>query len=133
MRVHPIFTNKVFFAAAIVVLIVFVVLDAKQYQAHKEVNDEIRSLQQQESQLNQQNNDLQNLVTNWQADAPDNTDKAAREQLNLQKPGETVYSFAPQANDVAQNAAAVAAANPSPDQSGASNAHKWWDYFFHNN
>jgi cell division protein FtsB len=133
MKVHPIFTNRIFFAAAIVVLLVFVVLDARQYRAHKEVNDEIHSLQEQESQLNQQNDDLQNLVANWQEDAPDNTNKAARQQLNLQQPGEKVYSFAPQANAVAQNAAVVAQANPSPDQPGVSNVHKWWNYFFNSN
>lgn len=133
MKVHPIFTNKIFFAAAIVILIVFVVLDARQYQQHKEVADEIQSLQNQANQLNQQNNQLQSLVTNWQADAPDNTAEAAREQLNLQEPGEKVYSFAPQTSAVAQDAAAVAAANPSPDQSGSSDAHKWWNYFFDNN
>ncbi len=132
MRAHPIFTNKIFFAAAIVVLLIFVVLDARQYQQHKQVADEIKSLQDQSAQLNQQNNDLQNLVANWQSNVSENTDKAAREQLNLQEPGEKVYSFAPQADTSQAAATAAASANASADASGTSNAHKWWNYFFNN-
>lgn len=132
MRVHPIFTNKFFFGLAIVILLVFVVLDARQYQQHKQVADEIQSLKNQSNQLQQQNNDLQNLVTNWQSNAAENTDKAAREQLNLQKPGEKVYSFTIPATN-SSTVATGSSSGASQDLVGISNAHKWWNYFFNNN
>lgn len=128
MKIHPIFTNKLFLAIGIIALILFAVLDARQYREHRQVAVEIDSLQAQQSSLQQQNSDLQNLVNNWQNDASNNAEKVARDQFSMQKPGETVYSFA----DQQSSPVVQAPAGETTAQAGQSDIQKWWDYFFRN-
>lgn len=126
MTIHPFFKSKTFLIAGTVVLVGLVVLDAQQYKQHRAIALEIGQLQKQADQLQQQNSQLQNLVDNWQADPAGNTEKIARTQLNMQKPGEQVFSFAAQPDDAV---GATAAADSSAAAS-ASNPRKWWNYFF---
>ncbi len=116
--------NKFFVAALAVFLIFMSTVEYKQYKQRQAVQKEIADLQSQASQIEQKNQNLQNLISNLNSTGYKQA--SAREQLNLKKNGEVVYSFVqPGASPL------PAGAGGQDSQSGLSNAQKWWNYFFH--
>lgn len=120
--------NKFFVFACCIFLIFMFVVEYNQFSQRSGIQKEIADLKNQENQLQQKNQNLQNLISYLQTDSY--KQKAAREQLNLKKNGEVVYSFAQPQTDTQQ---ASPAANASQNSSGISNAQKWWNYFFNQN
>lgn len=110
-----------FAAAALLLLLVFVgQLKYRQWLAMKAIQKEKNSLTEQERQLTQRNKELANSLAFLQS--ADFKEKVARQQLNLQREGEVVYSFSN--NSIGDNSAQNSGA---PEQS---NLKKWWNYFF---
>jgi len=89
-------TLKEFFlrAAAFFVVFIFIVLvvaDVKIYQKRKGLEREVAKYEQQIQQLKEKNKDLENRISN--SDNLDYIEKVAREEQDMQKPGENVVSF----------------------------------------
>jgi cell division protein FtsB len=129
MKFHPILKNRFFLFVGLAVLILFLLLDAKQYKQHKEVSADINALISQENQLQQQNQELQSAVNDWQSNPTENAEKVARQEFNKQKVGEQVFSF--KLNTPDGSSGSGSGADNSP-YAGDSNAQKWLYYFFQN-
>ena len=129
MTFKQLIKTKIFIAAAALTLVLLTGVEYRQYQTRKNIQREIDSLTKQADQIQSKNKELEGLIAYLKTD--DYTQRAAREQLNLQKPDEFVYSFAAQdqnGNNDGQtvNAAGQINSIPTPD----SNLKKWWNYFF---
>lgn len=128
IKFHPILKNRFFLFVGLAVLILFLLLDAKQYKQHKEVSADINALISQENQLQQQNQELQSAVNDWQSNPSENAEKVARQEFNKQKVGEQVFSFKLNTPDDSSGGSNT---DNSP-YAGDSNAQKWLYYFFQN-
>jgi|SRR5581483_766902 len=83
-----------FMLGAVGVLILcgaFGIADIHVYQKKKELQAQVQGLEQKIADIKKQNVQLQQDIQN--ADNEQYIEKVAREQLDLQKPGEKVYSF----------------------------------------
>lgn len=81
-------------AGAVVILIVvaaLVVANTKVYHRKKELQEKLEDLQQKVDDLKNQNSELKEGTARANDDAY--VEKVAREELDLQKPGEKVFSF----------------------------------------
>jgi len=82
----------IFFGFLILAVAIFlVVANVKTYKKKKELNAQIESLQSKIAEMKTKNENLQQGISN--ADDPKYIEKVAREELDLQKPGENVVSF----------------------------------------
>ncbi len=97
------------------------VQEFKQLSNQKKIEAQKKSLQEQADTLTKKNNDLNESLQ--YLNSSDFKEKVARQQLNLKKEGETVYTFA--------DASYVNFSNDS-NSTKQSNFIKWWDYFFTN-
>ena len=73
------------------VAIFLIIADIKTYQKMKELNAQVENLKNKVAELQNNNSKLQQGIS--QSDDPEYIEKVAREELDLQKPGETVVSF----------------------------------------
>lgn len=81
-----------FGAMALLVLVgLLAVADMRIYSKKRELNAQLASLQSKVQELQVKNNDLKQGIS--ESDNPDYIEKVAREELDLQKPGEKVVSF----------------------------------------
>lgn len=88
------FSSILFKLGAVLILIVAVLLviaDIKVYQKKKQLNAQIENLENKIAELKKENENLEKSISN--IDDKNNIEKIAREELNLQKPGESVISF----------------------------------------
>ena len=91
----------------LIVLLVLVVANIKLYQKKQEFLAQAANFKSQIKNLQDSNHSLQNSIS--QAGSDQYIEKVAREQLDLQKPGETAVSFvmpqnqSPKATDVNQS------------------------------
>lgn len=89
------FSNKLLLkAGGILFLIIAVVLiyaDFKIYQKKQELTAQLNNYKKQIEELQKRNETLKDEITN--SDNPEYIEKIARDQENLQKPGEKVVSF----------------------------------------
>jgi len=93
----------------------------RQWAGEKLIQAQKQSLQQEADALQKKNNELSQSLQYLNSDSF--KESVARQQLNLKKPGEQVYSFA----DAGQTG------QPQNQSSaGQSNAKKWLNYFFAN-
>jgi cell division protein FtsB len=90
------------------------------YMQKKQVDSEIKRLQTQSEQLNQDNRQLSELIK--YLDTPEYKEKEAREKLNLKKPGEEVVVL-PEDSSLEGSVAGA-------DVADQSNPRKWFAYFF---
>jgi cell division protein FtsB len=80
--------------AAVFIIFVFAVLivaDIKIYQKRKGLEAEVAKYEQQINEIKNKNKDLEERIAN--ADNSDYIEKVAREEQDMQKPGEKVVSF----------------------------------------
>jgi cell division protein FtsB len=110
-----------------VVILAFLSLTAlwREVSGTIKVKRQITAMQQQANELEQRNGQLKQLI--GYLDSPEYKEKAAREQLNLQSPGEVVVALPDEStqsvastNDPAATTAIAPKSNPSA----------WWNYFF---
>jgi len=81
-------------SGAFLILVIFIILiiaDIKIYKKRKELESDVLRYEQQIQLLKQKNTDLQKDISN--SDNSDYIEKVAREEQNMQKPGEKVVSF----------------------------------------
>ncbi len=119
-------------------MIFAIIIEFNQFRQKYAVQKEIDSLSAQAQSLQKNNNDLQSFIAYLKTD--EYKQKAAREQLNMKKDGEVVYSFAKPAASTQVSAntpsgeTSMADANTnSSSSSQPSNLQKWWNYFFVHN
>lgn len=142
--------NKWFLTIGSILLLFLVVILARDFGQKYSIEKEIKDLSAQQQDLQKNNQDLQDFIAYLKTDSYKQT--AAREQLNLQNPGEVVYSFADgQQNSVpaapggaAQPTAPGQQPNPflaaaesqsqkpatSTNKTFQPNFSKWWSYLF---
>jgi len=119
---------KIFFSQKIVIICLVLLalflgnLKYRQYQESKGIEKEKNDLQKQAQSLDQKNQDLNKSLK--YLSSLGSKEKVAREQLNLKKPGEIIYSFSdPQAT--------TSQAQENIKSTPLDNLQKWWKYFTH--
>ncbi|MEK7664455.1 MAG: septum formation initiator family protein [Patescibacteria group bacterium] len=75
----------------LIIALLLIIADVKIYQKKKQLNYQIESLKNKIQDLKSRNSSLKEGILN--ADKEQYIEKIAREELNLQKPGEKVISF----------------------------------------
>jgi len=75
----------------VVVMIVLIVADIRIYKRRKDLESEVAKYNQQIQLLKEKNKNLEERIGN--SDNPDYIEKIAREEQDMQKPGENVVSF----------------------------------------
>jgi len=92
-------------------------LKFKQWLNARQIEKQRQSLQQQADELQKKNDELNQSLQYLNSSSF--KERVARQQLDLKKQGEQVYSFS--------DAPQVLGASTQPQES---NFKKWWDYFF---
>jgi cell division protein FtsB len=94
---------------------------------NKEINDEIRIMQEEAERIRRDNKDLRSKISYFET--PDYQEKVAKEKLNLQKEGEQVVIIKPSPSaGTREDAFGLESTEVSGDS--RPNYRKWWDYFF---
>ena len=101
-------------------LVFFGNLKIRQYRQQQAIMSEKNKLAQQAAALEQKNRELSESLSYFNSDSF--RERVARQQLNLKKDGELVYSFSDAA--VSQPAVQASAGTGKPN-----NFRKWWNYF----
>ena len=87
----PVFLFRLGAIAVLFLALLLVFADIKIYQKKRQFNSQIESLKGKVNELESKNKDLKQGISN--ADSEYYIEKVAREELDLQKPGERVVSF----------------------------------------
>ncbi len=124
MQTKAILSSKITIAVLLVVLAFFCNLKYKQWQQHRDIEKLKKNLLQQADTMEKRNQDLASSITYLNSD--DFKEQVARQQLNLKKDGEVVYTFT-------QNPIATSTPILAQEKQLKSNPLKWWGYFFGNN
>ncbi len=124
MQIKRVLSSKITIGALLVLLAIFTNLKFRQWQQQQEVEKLKASLMQQEDSIQKKNQDLSTSINYLNSE--DFKEQVARQQLNLKKEGEIVYTFT-QNNVAATTTNFAAATKPIPNQG------KWWNYFFGKN
>jgi cell division protein FtsB len=85
------FFIKVLAIFIIFVLIFLVIVDVKIYKKRKKLEEEVVKYEKQIQEIKEKNKNLEERITN--SDNLDYIEKVAREEQDMQKPGEKVISF----------------------------------------
>lgn len=121
MKLPKIFYSKIFLIILALILLFTGVVEFRQWQVRRQVDNEIANLKKEEQNLKQSNQQLEQSINFLST--PEYQEKLARLQLNLKKDGEVVVDF-PQNQTIASNI---------PEQVKAdSNLYNWWQYIFIN-
>lgn len=118
---------KIFLLAGVVVLFFAVAAVFKQTQKKKQIQKEIKKIEEEAERINRENTDLQEKIA--YLESRDYQEKEAKDKLNLQASGEQVVVIKPSIVKEAVNS------NENPpvkteETPKISNPKKWWDYFF---
>jgi cell division protein FtsB len=124
-KIRQMLQNKTFVGALVVLLAFFTYGQVKNFRARHAVEKEIKELTRQSEILQKENQELESFVAYLQTD--NFKERALREQLNLKKEGEVVFSFAPQNTPEVAGLSTVAEAQEVANEP---NTAKWWNYFF---
>jgi cell division protein FtsB len=112
-------SSKITVAALFILLVFFAQLKYRQYLSQRQIETQKQTLLAQADSQQKKNNDLNQSLQYLNSSSF--KEQVARQQLNLKKDGETVYTFG---SPVGQSLPSASSEGP------ASNAKKWWDYFF---
>lgn len=88
-------------ALLVVMIILLIVADVRMYQKREKLNAQIETLKNKIEDIKNQNAILKEGISNTNNNQY--TEKIAREELNMQKPGEKVFSFIKEQNQEQQN------------------------------
>ena len=104
----------------LIVLLIFLAdLKYKQWKNQQEIEKQKSNLLAQADTLQKKNNELNQSLQ--YLNSPSFKERVAREQLNLKKDGEVVYSFGDAPDQTMEK---------SKQETKIPNPQKWWDYFF---
>ena len=113
--------SKLFLSIAVVLVFLCVVALWREVKNTITTKKEIKKLEEQAAQLEQKNTDLKQLIE--YLNSPDYQERAAREHLNLQAPGEVAIALPEHTTTTADTETRLMTQNQS-------NAKLWWNYFF---
>ena len=114
-------TSKLAIVLLLLMLVFLGNLKFQQWKNQKKIEAEKQNLEKQASDLQRKNNELAQSLE--YINSPNFKERVARQQLNLKKEGEAVYSFI-QIDS--------APSSPAGPEKTSTNAAKWWNYFFAN-
>jgi cell division protein FtsB len=120
------FSSKLFSFLGIIVLSFLIFCFGKKFLEIKDINQEIKSSEDQIAQLQAKSNDLNGLINFLNTDAF--LEQEARLKFNLQKPGESVVIIPP--SGVNQKNIEDKSSEGEGGNNNLSNPKKWWNYFF---
>ncbi|MFC1618066.1 septum formation initiator family protein [Patescibacteria group bacterium] len=129
---RKILRSKFFIIAAVIIIAILVVFLGRVIHHKYQVTEEIKQAKEKKENLVSENDRLQDLLEYLKTDTY--KDKVAREDLGLQKEGETVV-VVDEGDDVAQLEEELLAMDTSADDEPLNYTptyRKWWDYFFAN-
>ncbi len=112
-------TSKFAIAAMLALAVFLGIQEFKQLASQKKIEAQKQSLQEQADTFTKKNRDLNESLQ--YLNSPNFKERVARQQLNLKKDGETVYSFA-------DASGSESVSNSSETKDG--NFKSWWNYFF---
>lgn len=121
MDIKKIFTSTWGVGLLLCLAVFLGVLKFQQNQSQKAIEREKQSLLEQAQELEQNNKDLSDSLELISSQAY--REKIARQQLNVKREGEVVYTFS-------ENPSLVAMVQPTEAETTGSNASQWWNYFF---
>src|SRR3989344_446108 len=124
MNIKVLFSSKIVLLGLVVLLGFLGSLKYRQWRDQKSIEKEKQSLQQQTDALEKKNKELENSLSYLNSSSF--KERVARQQLNLKKTGEIVYSFSE--NSGADDGGTSALANKK-----IGNLEKWWNYFTNSN
>jgi len=110
-------------------ILIGISLGKETYKKHQ-IQKEIEGLQSDIQKLNQENGDLNNLIS--YLSTTDFREKEAREKLNLQKEDEKMIVLRKELEAQKKEPAANDAPTESPGENNRPNWQKWLGYFFSN-
>lgn len=122
------FRSKLLIAIEIVVLVIFSSALAKEAIRKYQVQNEVEQLQQQLSELEQNNVELGKLVEYFESDIY--KEEQARLKLGMQKPGEKIITVLGESTNVTNSVAGISEGQIKKDEENLTNPKKWWNYFF---
>lgn len=112
-------SSKIAITGLLILLIFLAELKFKQWKNQREIEKQKYSLLAQAGSLQKKNQELNESLR--YLNSPNFKERVAREQLNLKKDGEIVYSF----GDAPEKTT-----GDTEQSNKISNPQKWWDYFF---
>jgi len=123
------FRSKLLIVFEIVVLVVFSSALAKEIIRKHQIEGEVKKLQEELTQLEQNNIELSGLIQYFNSDTF--KEEQARLKLGLQKPGESVIAVLGESTGTAteEGGQLIALAQKSEGEQ-LSNPQRWWNYFF---
>lgn len=121
MEIKKLISSKIFVAALVALSLFLGYMKFRQYQAQRAVENEKQKLAEQISSLESKNQELSDSLSYLNSSSF--KERVARQQLNLKREGETVYSFGGDASPTQQ---------PKTSDQDGSNFQKWLNYFFKN-
>ena len=126
-NINKFFSSKVLLIGAALPLTMLGIGLWRETSGTFKVNKEIATLEQQASELQEKNENLKELVTYLESSTYQ--EKAAREQLNLQLPGEVAVALP---GSLRSQVLSEADLSKSADEyvGAFANLNRWWDYFF---
>lgn len=129
-RFIRILDSWLFLLGAAAVFVFLGVAVGKEAWRSYQVNSDLRQLEKEISDLQQQNNQLGDLVT--YLNSPEYQETAAKDKLGLKKPGERVVNLpdVQVADTAGAEGAAGQAAGEDASEAAKPNVLKWWDYYF---
>ncbi len=116
--------SKAFVVTGTIFLVFLLVVSFGQFRNRRGIQKEIEALTKQADQIQKNNQEVQNFIAYLKTDSY--KEQAARQQLNLKKEGEVVYSFSGLAPETEVVSAETQA---KEDFAKKSNAEKWLAYF----
>lgn len=120
--------SKVFLVFAIIILIALGLFLGRVIHKKYEVSQEIRSIQDRKEELVQENERLQDLLEYLKTDTY--KDRVAREDLGLQREGETVVVISEGEDVVIPEEQLLEDKPAEEDLVYVPTYRKWWNYFF---
>ncbi|EKD49466.1 MAG: hypothetical protein ACD_63C00135G0002 [uncultured bacterium] len=126
--IRRVIRSKFFTISAIVILIVLVFFLGKVIKKKYEIAQEIAKIQEEKKTLETENERLVEMLDYLKTDSY--RDKVAREELGLQKEGESALIFSEGEETVQKEEGMVGKAEKAEEEIYIPNYKKWWNYFF---
>lgn len=124
------FRSKLVIIFEVLILVVLASALGKEMIRKYQIESEINELQNEVSRLEDNNIELNSLITYFQSDSY--KEEQARLKLGLQREGESVITVLGVATGEDSDSSQDLATNNSANEDIVFNPQQWWDYFFKN-
>ena len=125
---QPFLRSKLFIYSAVILALLSITALWREVSGTIKTKKQIAQLQKEAADLETRNNQLKQLID--YLDSPEYKEKAAREQLNLQSPGEVAVALPDADTQVLAAQAQSGTDDNHESQTDDSNFSRWWNYFF---